>query len=120
MLDHITLYVNDFLKMRMFYLAALSPLGYEIVLERENVVGLGIAGRPEAWIRGSGAQGIMHIALRVSEITAVDAFYSAALKCGGKDNGVPGIRRRPYITNYAAFVLDPEGNNIEVVCDKTD
>ena len=118
MLNHVTLHVSDFSKAKTFYLAVLSPLRYEVVLEHGNVVGLGIAGKPELWIRGDGQVGPLHIAFTADEKTAVDAFHSAALECGGKDNGAPGIRKRPYATNYAAFALDPEGNNIEVVCEK--
>lgn len=120
MLNHVTLHVNNLSKAKTFYCAALLPLGYEVVLEHENVIGLGIAGKPELWIRGDGQLGPMHIAFTTDEKTAVDTFYAAALECGGKDNGAPGIRKRPYATNYAAFILDPEGNNIEVVCEKVD
>jgi catechol 2,3-dioxygenase-like lactoylglutathione lyase family enzyme len=117
MLNHVTLHVNDFTKAKDFYLIALAPLGYEVVREHESVIGLGIAGKPELWIRGDGQKGPMHIAFTASDKKVVDAFYSVALENGGKDNGVPGIRKRPYATNYAAFILDQEGNNIEVVCE---
>lgn len=117
MLNHITLHVDDFSKAKAFYLAALSPLGYNVVREHENVIGLGIEKKPEIWIQGDGSRGAMHIAFTANDKAAVDAFYSVSLQNGGKDNGAPGIRKRPYTTNYAAFVLDQEGNNIEGVCD---
>lgn len=117
MLNHLSLHVDDFEAEKNFFLAALKPLGYDVVLERPNAVGVGISGIPELWIKGDGARGKMHFAFSVDNRELVDVFYKTALGNGGKDNGEPGIRERPYVTNYAAFILDPEGNNIEVVSD---
>ncbi|MEK7509802.1 MAG: VOC family protein [Patescibacteria group bacterium] len=117
MLNHVSLHVNDLEGQKRFYLAALAQLGFETIVEFTNAVGIGIAGRPELWIKGDGARGQMHIAFSANNRKGVDAFHAAGLLAGGKDNGTPGIRQRPYVTNYAAFVIDPEGNNIEVVAD---
>ena len=117
MLHHISLHVDDFAKERTFYLAALKPLGFEPVVERADALGLGMNGKPELWIKGDGARGKVHFALSAFAKEQVDEFYKAGLEAGGTDNGAPGVRERPYVTNYAAFLLDPEGNNIEVVAD---
>lgn len=117
MLNHISLHVDNFEAEKNFFLTALAPLGFEVILERPGAIGLGIAGKPELWVKGDGSRGKTHFAFTASGREVVDTFHKAALSAGGTDNGAPGVRERPYVTNYAAFVLDPEGNNIEVIAD---
>ena len=119
MLDHVGLRVKDFGKSKRFFAAALAPLGYEVVMEFEGVAGFGIGGKPDFWIQlEPGAGSRVHVAFTTPDRKSVDAFHAAALKAGGKDNGAPGIRDHYHPTYYGAFVFDPDGNNIEVVCHK--
>lgn len=124
MLDHVGMSVSDLARSRAFYLEALEPLGYGIVMEvsaaatgGKAFAGFGPKGRPQFWI-GSGAplQGQMHFAFMAKDRAAVRAFHAAALKAGGKDNGGPGLRPHYHENYYGAFVLDPDGHNIEAVC----
>jgi len=117
MLDHIGFDVSDVKKAKEFYLAALKPLGYELFMEWEKWVGLGVNGKPDIWLRdGEKISPILHLAFAAPNRAAVDQFYAAALAAGGKDNGPPGIREIYHPNYYGAFVLDPDGNNIEAVC----
>lgn len=124
MIDHAGFTVSDLSRARAFYAAALQPLGIEPVMEvtPEQTgggahVGFGVAGKPFFWIgdRGSPLSGV-HIAFTAGSRAQVDGFYRAALKAGGKDNGGPGPRPHYHANYYGAFVLDPDGNNIEAVC----
>ena len=104
---------------KAFYLACLEPLGIELVveLEDENWVGLGRDGKGEFWFGPDDkVQHPMHIAFRADTRAQVDAFYQAALAAGGQDNGAPGVREIYHPDYYGAFVLDPDGHNIEAVC----
>jgi catechol 2,3-dioxygenase-like lactoylglutathione lyase family enzyme len=119
-IDHISLSVADYDKAKAFYTAALAPLGISALMEfpmdnGSKVVGLGPKGRPFLWINGGEKQVHTHIALRAETRQQVDAFYSAAIAAGGIDNGGPGIREMYHPNYYAAFVLDPDGHNIEAV-----
>jgi catechol 2,3-dioxygenase-like lactoylglutathione lyase family enzyme len=116
MIDHIGLQVSDYQTSKAFYLQALQPLGYDLVREIDDWGGFGSNNVPELWlIAGHPTQPIVHLALRARERKIVDAFHAAAIAAGGTDNGAPGIRI--YHPNYyAAFVLDPDGHNLEVVC----
>jgi len=118
MIDHISLPVADFSKSRAFYIAALAPLGHEVVKEFEGkACGMGIAGKPEFWLVGGEPPGTrLHIAFRAENRALVDAFHAAALAAGGKDHGAPGLRPHYHPDYYGAFVIDPDGHNIEVVC----
>lgn len=118
MLDHISLHVTDLARSKDFYLQALGPINYEAVMEfpEWNVAGLGANKKPDFWLIGDGAGKPTHIALSAENRSLVDAFYAAAIKAGGKDNGKPGLRPEYHANYYGAFVLDPDGNNIEVVC----
>lgn len=119
MLDHITLHVSDYKRSRDFYLTVLAPLGYELFKEHTNAGGLGVKGQaPDFWLSGSGAGKSTHIAFSTPDRKTVDEFYAAALKAGGRNNGAPGTREHYHADYYAAFVLDPDGNNIEAVCHK--
>jgi len=116
MLDHLSLRVQDFPRALAFYKAALAPIGYQVAMEFPDYAGLGERGKPDLWLsRTDRAVLPTHIAFR-SDRARVDAFHAAALAAGGVDNGGPGLRADYHPNYYAAFVLDPEGNNIEVVC----
>ena len=123
MLDHAGFPVSDYARSKAFYLQALAPLGYALVMEvqqHENdapAAGFGANGKPDFWIGGEGGlQRPIHIAIAAQDRAAVDAFYRAAIAAGGKDNGAPGLRPHYHPNYYAAFVLDPDGHNIEAVC----
>jgi catechol 2,3-dioxygenase-like lactoylglutathione lyase family enzyme len=123
MLDHAGFPVSDYARSKAFYLQALAPLGYALVMEvrqDENdapAAGFGANGKPDLWIGGEGdLQRPIHIAIAAQDRVAVDAFYRAAIAAGGKDNGAPGLRPLYHPNYYAAFVLDPDGHNIEAVC----
>lgn len=122
MIHHIDFAVADFERSRAFYVDALAPLGMGLVmnLERENgrrLAGFGLLPDPTFWIRtGNGIGGRLHVAFLANSRGAVDAFHEAALRAGGTDNGRPGLRPRYAEHYYAAFVLDPDGHNVEAVC----
>jgi catechol 2,3-dioxygenase-like lactoylglutathione lyase family enzyme len=124
MLDHVGIPVSDYTHSKGFYLRAFAPLGYDLVLEvssqetgGHSQAGFGTKGRPQFWIgTGKSIKGSVHFAFMAKDRSAVDAFYAAALKAGGRDNGPPGLRPHYHANYYAAFVLDPDGHNIEAVC----
>lgn len=115
MLDHIGLRTTQYDQLLAFYKAALAPLGYTVMMEYPGVAGLG-SETPDFWLSADdkGVSNI-HLAFAAKDRAVVDAFHAAALGNGGKDNGAPGLRDYTP-TYYAAFVFDPDGNNIEVVC----
>jgi catechol 2,3-dioxygenase-like lactoylglutathione lyase family enzyme len=115
MLDHISLRVQDHSRAVAFYRAALAPLGYRVLMEFQGAAGLG-AGMPDFWLMATEQPlNPTHLAFSADRAT-VDAFHAAALTAGGTDNGQPGLRADYHPHYYAAFVRDPEGNNVEVVC----
>lgn len=123
MIDHTGLNVSDYAKSKAFYLAALAPLGYQVIKELpaqfapEGAVGLGVPPKSDFWIAGGKPQSPpLHVAFRAESRTQVDAFYKAAMAAGGRDNGAPGIRAHYHPNYYGAFVRDPDGNNVEAVC----
>jgi len=126
MLDHIGLAVSDFEKSRSFYQAALNPLGLGVVMEVTpeesgggRHAGFGEEGKPFFWIGTTDRpRGGTHVAFTAGARAAVDAFHRAALAAGGRDNGGPGLRPHYHPNYYGAFVLDPDGNNVEAVCHK--
>jgi catechol 2,3-dioxygenase-like lactoylglutathione lyase family enzyme len=114
MYDHIGLRVKDLDTAVRFYRETLQPLGY--VLDGSGT-GLGPKGAPGLWLHAGGkANGGTHVAFRAAERKAVDRFHAAGLKAGGRDNGKPGLRADYSPTYYAAFLIDPDGNNVEAVC----
>jgi len=123
MIDHTGLNVSDYAKSRAFYLAALAPLGYQVVMELPSSIvplggmGLGVPPKPDFWVAG-GKPNLppLHVAFRAQNRAQVDAFYAAAMAAGGRDNGAPGIRAHYHPNYYGAFVLDPDGHNVEAVC----
>ena len=124
MIDHITIDVSEYAACRAFYTSALNPLGYvvlaEFSLEGVQICGFGVAPKPDFWISGPCSKSRStfnnHFAFRAEARSQVDEFYLAALENGGTDNGTPGLRPHYHANYYGAFVLDPDGNNIEAVC----
>jgi catechol 2,3-dioxygenase-like lactoylglutathione lyase family enzyme len=117
MLDHVSLSVTDPTRSQAFYTHALAPLGYRVIAQYDGGFGIGLEGGSSVWVSaGSAQKPIAHLAFRAQDRKQVEAFYRAALAAGGRDNGKPGLRENYSPTYYAAFVLDPDGNNIEAVC----
>lgn len=117
MIDHIGLNVADYARSRAFYVQALEPLGYGVVMDFEpHGVGFGPDDKPIFWVVQREPRGAAHVAFTASDRETVDAFHAAALAAGGTDNGAPGIREHYHPTYYGAFVLDPDGHNLEAVC----
>jgi catechol 2,3-dioxygenase-like lactoylglutathione lyase family enzyme len=118
-IDHVSLGVRDLARSRAFYLAALAPLGIEIV---EEVDGREAGFNPKGerggfWIGvGPTPPGPIHVAFAAQTRAQVRAFYQAAIAAGGRDNGPPGLRPQYHPDYYGAFVLDPDGHNVEAVC----
>ncbi len=119
MFDHVTIRVSDFGKAKRFYAQALAPLGYEVLHESAGSIGLGDNGEPSVWIvREDPVTSGLHLAFTTDDRGRVSAFHAAALPASGRDNGAPGLRPDYGSTYFAAFALDPDGNNIEAVCHK--
>ena len=128
MIDHTGIIVADVARSRLFYAAALAPIGYRVLAEipaavsgSTEVIGFGEPPKPDFWISGATAgrpvnHPPLHVAFRVANRTQVDAFFHAAIAAGGRDNGAPGLRPHYHPNYYGAFVLDPDGHNIEAVC----
>lgn len=122
-LDHMGLRVRDYARSKAFYEQALAPLGIRVVMEFGPNCGFGRDGKPDFWIGGPPEPGAgdaaaimpIHVAFVADSRADVDAFYQAALAAGGADNGAPGIRAQYHPNYYGAFVLDPDGHNIEAV-----
>ena len=117
MIDHLTVRVRDLQKAKAFYASTRAPLGYSVLMEYGEFIGLGADQKPDLWI-APGKQEPMHLAIVAKDRKAVDEFHKAALKAGAKDNGKPGIRKDYHPNYYGAFVIDPEGHNLEAVCHK--
>jgi catechol 2,3-dioxygenase-like lactoylglutathione lyase family enzyme len=125
MLDHIGIEVGDFDRSKAFYEKALEPLGVKLVMEFEGMAGFGKeteqGPNPYFWIgfRDRPALSGVHVAFGARTPDLVDAFHAAAVAAGGTDNGAPGLRPQYHPGYYGAFVLDPDGNNVEAVCHRT-
>ncbi len=127
MLDHIAMPASDLARSTEFYLKVLAPLGIGMIMEipadftpagTGGAVGFGADQKPFFWI-GEGPvpdANHIHVAFTAKSHADVDAFYQAAIAAGGTDNGAPGLRPHYHANYYGAFVLDPDGNNIEAVC----
>ena len=136
MLDHINIRVADYELSKKFYEVALAPLGYTLAMESAAGAGFRRALIPDFWIKqgepirfgvraespelpGCGGPAV-HVAFASDDRGTVDAFYRAALAAGARDNGAPGLRPDYHPNYYGAFVLDPDGYNIEAVCHKAE
>ncbi|MGZ3419677.1 MAG: VOC family protein [Polyangiales bacterium] len=128
MLDHVTLSVSDYARSKAFYDRALAPLGIKLVMEFGEAGGYGRTGKPDFWIGARKASfqtdeqlrliTPSHIAFAAESREQVDGFHRAALEAGGRDFGAPGLRPLYHPNYYGAFVLDPDGHNIEAVIHK--
>jgi catechol 2,3-dioxygenase-like lactoylglutathione lyase family enzyme len=118
MLDHVTIGVSDFERSKHFYDQALHPLDImRLYAEAERFAGYGVHPKAFFWIGGRDTpQTGAHIAFAAKDRETVERFYEAAIKAGGRDNGRPGIRQHYHPNYFGAFVLDPDGHNIEAVC----
>lgn len=122
-LDHIGIPVSDFARAKAFYSQALAPLGISVVMEvtaemtgNGAAAGFGRGRKPDFWIGEDERVGRTHVAFAAQSRAEVDAFYAAAIAAGGRDNGPPGLRPHYHPDYYGAFVLDPDGHNVEAVC----
>ena len=120
MFDHVKFGVSDFALSRNFYLKALEPLGVVVVAEGEPAYGVEFC-HPEGTVsfiihQSDEKPAHLHVAFQAASRAQVDAFHAAALAAGGKDNGAPGLRPKYHANYYAAFVIGPDGHNIEAVC----
>ncbi|AKQ63754.1 Lactoylglutathione lyase [Myxococcus hansupus] len=117
MFDHVKFGVSDFAASRAFFLKALEPLGVTIHMEAAEGIELAGKGVPSLiLIPTQEKPAHLHLAFMAENREQVDAFHRAALEAGGKDNGAPGLRPRYHANYYAAFVIGPDGHNIEAVC----
>ena len=117
--DHVGLVVRDLAASRQFYAATLAPLGFGVVDEEGDGVAFGVAGVDDFGLNqarpGEAPSTRVHVAFVAEDAAAVDAFHTAALAAGGRDKSAPGLRPEYHAGYYAAFVWDPDDNNIEAV-----
>jgi catechol 2,3-dioxygenase-like lactoylglutathione lyase family enzyme len=119
MFDHIGFGVSNLAESKAFFLKALGPLHVGVAMEGPYGVGLGRGGKPSLWLSETKEKPAhLHIAIAADTRAQVDAFYKASLAAGGRDNGRPGIRPHYHSNYYGAFVIGPDGHNIEAVCHK--
>jgi catechol 2,3-dioxygenase-like lactoylglutathione lyase family enzyme len=118
MIDHVTFWVTDMARAKAFYDRALAPLGMRRITAADHeFAGYGVPGKGYFWIGpAKEAPTGTHVAFAASDRATVEAFYAAAIAAGGRDNGKPGLRPQYQANYYGAFVLDPDGHNIEAVC----
>jgi len=114
-IDHLTLRVHDLAAAKAFYAATLAPLGYTVIAEYPEVVGLGAGGKPDLWLAPDPAAAPQHLAFAAPSRMAVDDFHAAGLAAGGRDNGAPGLRAHYHPNYYGAFIDDPTGHHVEAV-----
>ena len=119
MFDHVGFGVTDLAASKAFFLQALAPLGVVVVMEGPYGVGLGQNNKPTLWLHQSPDKPApLHLAFVAVDRAQVDAFHRAALAAGGRDNGAPGLRPQYHPHYYGAFVIGPDGHNVEAVCHK--
>lgn len=117
MFDHVVFGVSDYATSKAFYLKALNVLGIEIVVENDMGAELSADGETSlCLVRTEEKPAHLHLAFRAKDRQQVDTFYADAIAAGGRDNGAPGLRPEYSRTYYAAFITDPDGHNIEMVC----
>jgi catechol 2,3-dioxygenase-like lactoylglutathione lyase family enzyme len=115
--DHVQFAVSNYKQSKEFFTKALAPLGIELIVEYNGWGGLGRAGKPEFWFGPDGTVATpLHLAFAAESREQVRKFHAAALAAGGKDNGAPGIRAIYHPNYYGAFVIGPDGHNVEAVC----
>jgi catechol 2,3-dioxygenase-like lactoylglutathione lyase family enzyme len=123
MFDHVKFGVSDYAASKAFFLKALEPLGVAVVSEGEPAYGVELSAGNEVSLclfQTGEKPAHLHLAFIAENRRQVEAFYHAALEAGGKDNGAPGLRPHYHANYYAAFVIGPDGHNIEVVCHKSE
>lgn len=119
MFDHVGFGVTNLAESKSFFLKALGPLGVDVCMEGQYGVGLGRKQKPSLWLHATTqVPAPLHLAFAADDHEQVDAFHRAALAAGGKDNGPPGLRPHYHHNYYAAFVIGPDGHNVEAVCHK--
>lgn len=120
MYDHVGLAVKDIGASVRFYTAVLAPLGYVLCSRDETSAGFGPPDAPALWLYLSTERrpAATHVAFSAGARKAVDRFHAAGIEAGGRDNGCPGIRADYAPKYYAAFLFDPDGNNVEAVCNE--
>ena len=117
MFDHIGIGASDLARSKAFFLEALHPLGIGVVMEFPEAIGLGPPNKPMFWLSPvSNPPSPLHLAFVAVSHAQVEAFYRSAIAAGGKDNGPPGLRPQYHANYYAAFVIGPDGHNVEAVC----
>ena len=117
MIDHIMIHTTFVEEAKEFYSMALAPLEYDLIWEMPSWLGFGRDGRPDFLLKGGTKNAPpVHVAFRAESRLMVRNFYNAAMAAGAKDNGPPGVRQDYHPNYYAAYILDPDGNNIEAVC----
>jgi catechol 2,3-dioxygenase-like lactoylglutathione lyase family enzyme len=119
MFDHVKFGVSDFATSKAFFLEALEPLGVAVVAEGAPTYGIELSAGGQASLvlyQTEEKPAHLHLAFTAANRQQVDAFHRAALQAGGKDNGAPGLRPQYHPSYYAAFIIGPDGHNIEVVC----
>lgn len=117
MFDHLGIGVTNLAESKAFFLGALWPLGVTVVMEGPYGVGLGQDGKPSLWLFESRERPAhLHLAFVARTRQLVDEFHRAAMAAGGKDNGAPGLRPHYHAAYYGAFVIGPDGHNVEAVC----
>jgi len=120
-IDHIGIAITDYEKSKQFYLSVLATLGIGLVVEVQGWAGFGKEGKAEFWFGPDEVnQQPMHIAFAADNRQQVDDFYQAAIAAGATDNGEPGVREIYHPHYYGAFVIDPDGHNIEAVCHRVE
>ncbi|MEZ5553822.1 MAG: VOC family protein [Pseudomonadales bacterium] len=121
MFDHVVFGVSDYERSKAFFLKALEPLGVAIVQEGPHGIEISSDGKTSlCMFQTDEKPAHLHLAFTAENRQQVDAFHCAALAAGGMDNGAPGLRVQYHANYYAAFVTDPDGHNVEVVCHKTE
>ena len=119
MFDHVKIGVSDYAASKAFFLKALEPLGVTLGSEGPPTYGVELCGKGEPSLclfQTNERPAHLHLAFSADTREQVDAFYRAALAAGGKDNGAPGLRPQYHANYYAAFVIGPDGHNVEAVC----